>query len=156
MSIIIFSAPVHSGKTTALINWCSGKKNVGGILMPDIDDLRKFINIETKEVFDAECKFPQQTNKTLVSIGPYHFYEDAFSKANNILMNVFPLLTHIIIDEIGKLELQHKGLYEGTMHLLNTTTQNIILVVRDSLVNDVITAFNLTNYLLTTDVKELQ
>ena len=43
MSIIIFSRPVHSGKTTELMQWCeqvSIKQNVAGILMPDIDGSR--------------------------------------------------------------------------------------------------------------------
>lgn len=155
MSIIIYCAPIHSGKTTALMNWCSNKNTVGGILMADINGSRKFFNIETKEIFDAACKFPEQTNKTLISIGAYHFYEDAFLKANNILMNVSPSLTHIIIDEIGKLELKQKGLYEGAIQLLKRSHQNIILVIRDSLVESVISAFNLKNYSLITDIKEL-
>lgn len=155
MSIIIYSAPVHSGKTTALINWCRDKKNIAGILMPDINGTRKFLNIETKEVFDAECKQPDQGVEELVSIGSYHFYESAFAKANNIILSISPSVKHIIIDEIGKLELQQKGLYEGATHLLSRSPQKLILVVRDSLVEAVASAFNLTSYSLINSGEEI-
>jgi nucleoside-triphosphatase THEP1 len=155
MSVIIFSAPVHSGKTTTLMNWCRNKNNVGGLLMPDVNGTRKFLNIETKEVFDAECTKQDQCTEKLVSIGQYNFYETAFAKANNILLNISPSIKHIIIDEIGKLELQQKGLYEGTTHLLSKSNQCLILVVRDSLVEAVATAFNLNNYSLIHKVEEI-
>jgi nucleoside-triphosphatase len=156
MNVIIFSGPVHSGKTTALQQWSSNRKDVGGILMPDIDGTRKFLNIQAKDIFDAGCKFPEKCNEALVSIGPYHFYESAFEQANNILKSTSKELKFIIIDEIGKLELQQKGLYEGTRYLLNNSSQNIILVVRDSLVKGVVTSFHLTSYILASSVEELQ
>ena len=56
MSIIIFSKPVHSGKTTALLEWSKEQKNIAGILMPDMDGERKMFDIRTNEIFDAECK----------------------------------------------------------------------------------------------------
>ncbi len=146
MSIIIFSAPIHSGKTTALMNWCRLKNNVAGILMPDINGTRKFFDIQSKEIFDAECKQPEICTEPLITIGPYHFYENAFAKANNILLNISATIDHIIIDEIGKLELQQKGLYAGTTPLISNSSANIILVVRDSLVEAVATAFHLANY----------
>jgi nucleoside-triphosphatase len=155
MSVLIFSAPVHSGKTTALMEWCRHNNNVGGILMPDINGTRKFFNIETKEIFDVECKQPEQRFEELVSIGQYHFYKKAFAKVNEILLNISPSVKYIIIDEIGKLELQQKGLYEGATHLLNRSSQNVILVVRDSLVEAVTTAFNLNNYALINKVDEI-
>lgn len=155
MRIIIFSAPVHGGKTTALMDWCKDKKDVGGILMPDFNGTRKFLNIETKEIFDAECKQPEHFTDNLISIGQYHFYEAAFAKANSILQNISPSIKYIIIDEIGKLELQQKGLYEGSTHLLNRSSQNIIFVVRDSLVEAVASAFNLINYSLIKKIDEI-
>ena len=156
MSIIIYTGPVHSGKTSALQQWCSNRKDVGGILMPDIDGTRMFMNIQTKEIFDAQCKFPGQTTESLVKIGRYHFYEAAFQKANDILVNTSPELRYLIIDEIGKLELQQKGLFEGTVYLLNNYSQNLILVVRDSLLAEVITAFQLSNYTVITTLAELK
>jgi len=155
MSIVIFSAPVHSGKTTSLMNWCSNKNNVHGILMPDINGVRKFLNIYTDEIFDAVCNHPEQSMDELTSIGQYHFYETAFTKANNILLNISPSVKHIIIDEIGKLELQQKGLYKGAIQLLNRNAQNIILVVRDSLVEAVTSAFHLTNYSIVNKAEEI-
>jgi nucleoside-triphosphatase THEP1 len=156
MSIIIYTGPVHSGKTSALQQWCSNRKDVGGILMPDINGKRKFLSIQTKELFDAECNLSEETDQPLISIGSYHFYKTAFGKANDILVNTSPQLNYIIIDEIGKLELQQKGLFEGTAYLLNNYSQNLILVVRDSLIDDVIKTFHLTNYAVITTLTELK
>ncbi len=156
MSIIIYTGPVHSGKTSALQQWCSNRKDVGGILMPDINGKRKFLSIQAKEVFDAECNLSEETDEVLINIGRYLFYETAFQKANFILLNASSQVRYIIIDEIGKLELQQKGLFEGTVYLLNNYSQNLILVVRDSLLAEVITAFQLSNYTVITTLAELK
>ena len=56
--------------------------------------------------------------------------------------------TVIIIDEIGKLELKEKGLYESLMHHLQVVRTNnfkLLLVVRDSLLDEVKLKFGVSD-----------
>lgn len=152
MSIYIFSGPVHSGKTTELLNWCSKQKDVRGILMPDIEGSRKILNLHTKEIFKVECTRPQETTEKLVSIGRFHFYEAAFERANNIITG--SLLNNpawLVIDEAGKLELNGKGFYDALLKVTEfynnkKGTGNLLLTVRESLCAEVICFFKLRDY----------
>ena len=147
MSIIIFSRPIHSGKTTVLLQWCNRQKNIYGILMPDMNGSRKILDLHTKEVFDIECTDIENTSEPLVSIGRFHFYSKAFNRANSILLDA--LLQNpawLIIDEAGKLELEEKGFYEAIRKAAEAydskkNTGNLLITVRDSLFEEVIRFF---------------
>jgi len=73
MSIYIFSRPIHSGKTTELLQWCNLQKNIAGILMPDINGSRKILDLLTKDVFDIECTDAINTKEQITSIGRFKF-----------------------------------------------------------------------------------
>ena len=157
MSIYIFSGPVHSGKTTALQQWCEqiGKtKAVAGILMPDINGSRKIYDIKTKEIFDIECTDPEHTTGSLTTVGRYHFYNATFEKANAIIADAASAASDIlVIDEVGKLELEGKGLYDSTKNSIETEAYKsgnklIILVVRDYLYAQVVSFFNIKQHIL--------
>jgi nucleoside-triphosphatase THEP1 len=149
MAITIFSAPVHSGKTTALQQWCTMQKDISGILMPDINGSRKIFDIGTGDIFDLECSDPGNSNAALVNIGRFFFYEDVFQKANNMLLNMLkPGPGWLVIDEVGKLELAEKGFYPAVKKITETYQNdkrygNLLLVVRDSLCEEVIRFFSL-------------
>ena len=141
------------------MHWCD-QKNAAGILMPDIDGSRKIFNIKTKEVFDIECKDPFNSKMPLVTIGNYHFYTDAFEKANSILLEAFDDNNWLIIDEAGKLELNSKGLYPAIkfitgQEVYKTAGKNLLIVVRDSLYEEVISFFNLSIHTLINDISKL-
>jgi nucleoside-triphosphatase THEP1 len=152
MSIYIFSRPIHSGKTTALLQWCGLQKNIYGILMPDINGSRKFFDINTKEVFNAECVDAENANDLLTSIGRFNFYTAAFEKANSILINVLSQNPDwLVIDEAGKLELDGKGFYKSVAAAIKiygnkNKSGNLLITVRDSLCKEVISFFNITNF----------
>ena len=160
MSIIIFSRPIHSGKTTQLLQWCNEQKNIYGILMPDINGSRKIMDIKTKEVFDIECTDAENTKEPLTIIGKFNFYAAAFEKANSILLNA---LIHdpdwLIIDEAGKLELNGKGFYKSikeAVHFYDTKSRGTLLItVRDSLREEVIQFFELNEYRVIHQLEEL-
>ena len=160
MSIILFSRPIHSGKTTELVQWCNEQKNIDGILMPDIDGSRKIINIKTKEIFDIECTDTKNNRELITTIGKYNFYTAAFEKANSILINA---LAHkpdwLIIDEAGKLELDGKGFYEAIIKAVDIYDRkkscgNLLIAVRESLCNDVILFFKIKNYTVIHQLEE--
>ena len=152
MSIYIFSRPIHSGKTTALLQWCNLQKNIHGILMPDINGCRKILNIKTKEIFDIECIDPTKTNEPLTSIGKFNFYTAAFEKANTIILDALSQNPHwLVIDEVGKLELKGEGFYRSVAEVTKVYGNkekpgNLLITVRDSLCEDIISFFNIQNF----------
>jgi len=160
MSIIIFSKAIHSGKTTELMRHFVSDQQVGGILMPDLDGSRKLYNIETKEYFDVECKEPSTTTQSLVTIGRFYFYKDAFEKANAIILQAASTNDLLIIDEVGRLELEGKGFYQSVKEILQldeykTGTKLLLLVVRDSLYEQVLSFFEITKHRLVNKVSDI-
>ena len=159
MSIYIFSKPIHSGKTTALLQWSNHQKNISGILMPDINGSRKIVDLNTKDVFDIECIDALNTTEPLTSVGRFHFYTAAFDKANSILINALTQKPDwLVVDETGRLELEGRGFYNSILQaidLYNNTDYpfNLLLTVRDSLCEEVISFFKIKNY---TIIQELE
>lgn len=151
MSIYIFSRPIQSGKTTELLAWCDQQKSITGILMPDINRCRKFLNIESKEIFDAECVDPAGTTESLTKIGRFHFYTAAFEKANYILQKAFTQNPDwLVIDEAGRLELKGEGFYKAVADAVKLYSNinkpgHLLLTVRDSLCDETISFFHITD-----------
>jgi len=151
MSIYIFSRPIRTSKTTELLEWCDRQKNTAGILMPDIDGCRKIFNINTREVFDAECINPASTTEPLTTVGRFHFFTAAFEKANTILSDALSQNPNwLIIDEAGKLELKGEGFYKAVANAVNLYNGklkpgNLLITVRDSLCDEMISFFNIEN-----------
>lgn len=160
MSIYLYSRPVHSGKTTTMLNWSAQQDDILGILMPDIEGSRKIMDLASKEVFDIECTDPANTNEQLTTVGKYSFYTSAFEKANFLLMNAIDRDSKwIVIDEAGKLELAGKGFFNAVAKAVKkykdpSTPGNLLIVVRDSLVDEVIRFFEITNYTVIQDLKK--
>ena len=152
MSIIIFSRPRNSGKTSELIDWCNNQENSAGILMPDVNGLRKMYDIQTRTMFDAEHNIAIATNEALVSIGNFHFYQSSFDIANyNIDKAINQQKKYVLIDEVGKLELNHQGFYKSVNMAVQSVSDKtysgtLILTVRDVLLEKVLDSFSISNY----------
>ena len=161
MSIYIFSVPVHSGKTTELLQRSNLQKNICGILMPDINGYRKILNINTKEIFDAACIDIINTKEPLTSTGRFHFYTAAFEKANSMLQHALSQNPNwLVIDEAGKLELKGEGFYKSVveaakMYGNKDKPGNLLIVVRDSLCAEVVSFFNIKNYKIITRLEDI-
>ncbi len=60
---------------------------------------------------------------------------------------------YLVIDELGKLELKNKGLHESAKVLIpiyeTQKNAHLILVIRDTLLNLVITHYNISHYHIT-------
>ena len=149
MSIYIFSRPVHSGKTTELLQWCNKQKNIAGILMPDINGSRKILDLQTKNMFDIECTDATNTKELLTAVGRFHFYTASFEKANAIVLAALNQTQGwLVIDEAGKLELDRKGFYDSivkTVEIYNNDNAagNLLITVRESLCKEVISFFKI-------------
>ena len=150
MSIVIFTNPIRTGKTTQLLHWCEQQQNVGGIVMPDINGIRHVLDIQTKEIFIIECDDPGNTNEPLVNIGRFYFYAAAFEKANAILINESTKARDwLVIDEVGRLEVDGKGFYPSIKKILDTKNyKNLLLVVRDSLYEKAVSFFMIPDHIV--------
>jgi nucleoside-triphosphatase THEP1 len=146
--IYIVSGPIHSGKSTALAQWCEGKADVYGILSPRIADKRYFIDISTGDQFPMEA---EEGEKKIIKIGKYVFSLCSFSKAVTILTNALKQYRGcLVIDEIGPLELEGKGFDEILREILQSDENQLklILVVRDTIREKVISHYRLNEHLL--------
>ena len=149
MSILIFSKPIHSGKTTELKEWSALQKNIGGILMPDINGLRHMQNIRTGDIFVTQCIDQENTKEELETIGRFQFYARSFRKANEILLNEILLAPDwLIIDEVGRLEIEKGGFFPALQELIPRYSDTkmkgtLLVVIRETLLETVCGFFEL-------------
>jgi nucleoside-triphosphatase len=153
--IYILTGPIRTGKTSSLMAWAGNRKDVAGMLCPDdANGQRYFYEIENQEQFQLEVN--QQTNAETLSVGPFQFLVSAFDRANQNLLGLInqETYTYVIIDELGKLELKHTGLHSSAARLIpvyeKRSSQHLILVVRDSLLNAIIEHYQMSQYELIT------
>jgi nucleoside-triphosphatase len=143
--IYIYSDSIRSGKTTSLFRWAAEQKNVKGILQPVINDKRFFYHIALKElrILETDCL----NGNEIITIGKYHFSIKTFLWAQNLLLQDFNSKCNwLLIDEIGPLELNGKGLEPNLGIILNSCNNfagNIVCVVRDSLVEQFLGRYQL-------------
>ncbi|MBK7036349.1 MAG: hypothetical protein IPH42_08405 [Bacteroidetes bacterium] len=140
---LIVTGPINSGKTTRLMDWCKNRNDVYGILTPKINGKRVFVDVATGDQFEMEA---QENEENVLSIGKYIFSVAGFDRAKNILRNATNRKNGwLIIDEVGPLELKGEGFGEELKELLNSIDDSfkVIIVVRESLVEQVITYFKI-------------
>lgn len=128
--------------------------------MPDEEGQRTIMDIETKEQFIVECPQPESAKEELVSVGRFYFYKDVLDKANDILIRAASSNDVVVIDEIGKLELEEKGFFRAAKALINdpsfeSDNKHLVLVVRDTLLEKVVSRFKIGNYSCTTRIGTL-
>ena len=162
MSIYVFSRPIQSGKTTDLLNWSNNKNSISGILMPDINGARKIFDVATKDFFDIECIYRENTKEPITSIGRFHFYTSSFEHANSIILSALGQKPDwLVIDEVGRLELEGQGFYTSivlAVHVYNQPAYpfNLLITVRDSLLAEVISFFKINNCHIIHDLELLR
>ena len=131
---------MQTGKTSILLKWLENNNDVAGILTPDVDGLRKLMNIATGVYYDLQLK-----SESGLKIGRFVFDEKIFEAAKTILLKSLESdKKWIVIDEVGKLELyQSKGLEPTVSNIVNqfqsnNTPKKLLLVIRDYLLDDAI------------------
>jgi len=142
--VLILTGPVRSLKTTTLYHWAMNRKDCGGFLTPDEAGMRVMYNVEEKKSIPF-----QKTEKTSdedVVIGRFVFDGDVFKIATAWLDDALadPAMQYIIVDEVGPLELKGGGWDPWIRSSLKKISgKTLILVVRHSLLNDVIHHYDL-------------
>lgn len=146
--IYLFPGPVHTGKTTRLTEWINNKNDVDGILQPLINGRRHIKHILSGEtrLLEVIQDFDQQN---IISIGDYKFSADVFEWAQSQLLISFNRNPEwIIIDEVGKLEMDNKGLEPAVSEIINNLNKdidiNLVFVVRDYLIPNFLKKYSLT------------
>ena len=138
--IVILSGPIQSGKSSALLKWIEGK-SVAGFITPILSGRKVMVNVLTAEVFVYELCEPKKGG---VRVGNYYLCENAFDKAYDILQKAFASRKGwVVIDEIGKLELKGQGHHKALSVLFNGSENNMLLVIRESLLTEVIEKYKI-------------
>lgn len=131
--ILIVTGKIKTGKTTRLMKWISSQKNIDGILQPVVDEKRFLYHISSKTLIQLETN----SNENAISIGKYNFSLLAFEKAKKIIEeSLTKHLDYVVIDEIGPLELNGKGLEPVITKIIaqkNFLSGKLILVVREEI-----------------------
>jgi nucleoside-triphosphatase THEP1 len=146
-TVYLVTGPTQSNKTTLLANWAEGRHDVGGLLSPVIFGKRHFQNLRTKEWRPMEADI---NDENVEQVGRYTFSKATFDWANNILIQAAsqPDINYLIIDEIGPLELQGKGLTAALDHILYNIPEhlNLVLVIREKIAESVVLIYELKKY----------
>lgn len=153
-NILIFTGPVQSGKTTSLLQWSEGRDDVFGILTPVVDGKRVFMDAKSRQQFQMELEYGEGDSS--IMIGRFIFSKQAFNRAVHVLHDAIGKPGWLIIDEIGPLELRDEGFAEALRHLLKSKRegQQILLVVREGLVEKVREWFGIINSVVINDISD--
>ncbi|MCB0652809.1 MAG: hypothetical protein KDC85_16135 [Saprospiraceae bacterium] len=153
--IFIFTGPIRSGKTTALMNWVGKRSNIGGFLTPDKGELRYLFTLYDRKWHDfqvADALAKTMPESQLVTISKFNFLSTAFGIAHQTLLNDPDLNPDwIIIDEVGKLELMGLGLEPALKQVLayyktSKTSGALLMVVREELLEAVKDYYQLEHF----------
>ena len=146
-TIYLITGPTQTEKTTRLSHWVAGHKDVGGLLSPILFGRRCFLDIRTQEWRPMEAEINE---RRIQQVGRYTFSAGAFEWANNVLLQAAqsPEIKWLVIDEIGPLELQGKGLSPAFDYIIKNLRrdQNLVLVIREKIAESIVMLYNLNQY----------
>lgn len=150
----IFTAPVNAGKTTNLMNWAKDKPQLGGFLAPDIEEVRHLFTLGDRQLHEFQLKeqvLTQTGPEHIINIHEFNFSARAFAMARRTLLeDLHKDHEWVIIDEVGKLELNGKGLEPAVTQAIKAVKSGeikvkLLMVVRDELVAKVMEHYQLWN-----------
>lgn len=146
--ICIFSRPIRRGKTTELMAILPFLGKVDGILCPDRNGIRMGYSIDEKRFFTLQID--ANSDEPFIEIGRFYFTEAGFDECRAVLKQTKQKqLDWVIVDEIGKLEyIRNVGLEPELKALIQhhkstNASSNLMLVVRDFLLEEIIAHYGL-------------
>ncbi|MBX3009095.1 MAG: hypothetical protein KF816_13835 [Melioribacteraceae bacterium] len=141
--IFILSGEIESGKTTSLMKWAATRNNVGGIFQPVVEGKRFIYDISSRTLKNLEINLSSEGTK----IGKYNFDTHTFEWAQIVLMDCLSKeLEWLIIDEVGPLELEGKGLEPVVSKILQERDQinaKLVFIVRTSILEKFVENYDL-------------
>jgi len=150
--IFIITGNVEQGKTTLLIQLITFLKTkniaIGGFYSPRILKDTKTIGYDLVNIY-TEKRIPflrENKLKDSNSVGKFKVNKETL-EIGEIWLNPKNLLDKnlIVIDEVGKWELNNKGWSKSLDFILKTTNTPILLVVREMFVEDILLKWKLQN-----------
>ena len=117
------------------------------------------VNIATNEILDFEVA--ENDSRETIVIGKFHFLEKTFQKAKTMMCDALTGSSKwLIIDEVGKLEvLQGKGFEPILTEVIDAykslKNKKLLLIVRDSLLQEAINKYGLQDAIVVNDLKSL-
>ena len=142
--ILILTGPVRDRKTTTLMEWSRHRKDCGGILSPDMNGLRVLHNVHTGQSIPWQKRVPESEKDVVV--GRFSLDPEGFATGQKWLDEdlLDEQVRYIILDEVGKLELEDKGWASWIRSALpRLGDKTLVLVVRRPLLDEVINVFGL-------------
>lgn len=139
---------MRTGKTTRIMEWASSSEKIDGITSPLYMNQKHLYNLKTGVMKNLE-NVSECDEEKIISVGSYKFNPDVFEwgrKKLNEAVNTNNT-KWLVIDEIGLLELNGKGLEPEVSTILKKRENykfDILLIVRESLVEDVMKKYNFT------------
>ena len=147
--IIIITGDIHSGKTTYAVDYIKeqqGKKRLAGIIAHGIyeDHAGEKSGFEIESIATGEKRIliSSRYSPDSIAVGRFFISSSSLRWAEDEIRRGIES-DSIIVDEIGPLELKKKGYYDVVNWLLDSFDGDIVLVVRASLVGQVIELFHL-------------
>lgn len=145
--IYLLSEEIQTGKTTSIQLCTENRYDIGGFLSPDKNGIRYLMNLESKKEIPYEIDITEYEGPIEV-IGKYAISKAAFDQAA-IWVKEHLQSTNtkfIVIDEIGKLELEGKGFASILEYAKeNVGNKHLIIVVRNSHHKAIVEKFGLEN-----------
>jgi len=143
--LFILTGPIHSGKTSLLKNVATGLYNQGisvdGFLCISIWEHDLVSGYDLQFIKTAQkVPFIRRTGeRDWDRIGPFFFIPQTLQKAHEIILQGKEA-DILLVDEVGPLELQGKGLWPALQQILSHRQVNILLVVRSAMLEAVLKA----------------
>jgi nucleoside-triphosphatase THEP1 len=158
--VFIVTGSIGQGKTTfiqkIIKNFQSKGITLGGIYSPRVMQGKTtvgydIIDINTNE---REAFLRQNYTKNNLKIGRFNIHLQGLQKGiKAIKESNNPNIQIVIIDEVGVLELENNGWAKNIEELIRNSQNHVLLVIRDSFVEQVIEKWKIKNYLVF-DIKE--
>jgi nucleoside-triphosphatase THEP1 len=143
--VLVLTGPVHGGKTTylgeACRRWSDRGLSCAGFLSPAVTGDGGETGYDLVEL-PGPLRRPYLRRSGppgAERIGPFTFVPAALRRAREILRDPRPA-DLLVVDEVGPLELQGGGLWPALQEALRRPRQTVLLVVRDTIVDDLAAA----------------
>lgn len=150
--IFIVTGSVGEGKTTRIREIVEALRNqnisISGILSPRIMENGTTIGYDILDIATNEraAFLRKAEDEKLPQVGSYHILTEGIKTGCKALRHSHENNQLVVVDEVGKLELNNKGWADDLNHLLNGSGHNLILSVRDRFMEEIIDRWDLQDY----------